>query len=170
MASVAVVLAAAWALESAPMAGAAEFAAGVAVVDITPPVGYRMSGYFNERLSTGTLNPLHAKALVLRDGRERAALVFCDMIGVTRDISAQARKQASEKTGIPAANILIAATHSHTGPLYAGALRKFLHDRAVAKSGSDPQEAVDYPAELVAKIVKAITDADAAWPSTAAST
>ena len=141
---------------------AAEFAAGVAVVDITPPVGYRMSGYFNERLSTDTLNPLRAKALVLRDGRERAALVFCDLIGVTREISSQARREASEKTGIPAANILVAATHSHTGPLYAGALRKYLHDRAMAKSGSDPQEAVDYPAELVAKIVKAIADADAA--------
>jgi hypothetical protein len=162
VASAAVVLAAVWALENVPMAEAAEFAAGVAAVDITPPVGYRMSGYFNERLSTGTLNPLHAKAIVLRDGRERAALVFCDLIGVTRDVCAQARKQASEKTGIPAANILIAATHSHTGPLYAGALRKFLHDRAAAKSGSDPQEQVDYAAELAAKIAKAIADADAA--------
>jgi hypothetical protein len=162
IASAVAVLAIVWTLENAPMAEAAEFAAGVAVVDITPPVGYRMSGYFSERLSTGALNPLHAKALVLRDGRERAALVFCDIIGVRRDITALARKQASEKTGIPAANILIAATHSHTGPLYAGALRKYLHERAVAKSGSDPQEQIDYPAKLVAAIVQAIVEADAA--------
>ena len=162
MVSAVVALAAAWALEGAPMATAAEFAAGVAAVDITPPVGYRMSGYFYERLSTGTLNPLHAKALVLKDGRERAALVFCDLIGVKLEISSQARKLASEKTGIPAANILVAGTHSHTGPLYAGALRKYLHDRAVAKSGSDPQEAVDYPAKLVAGIVQAVVEADAA--------
>ncbi|MCX5654441.1 MAG: neutral/alkaline non-lysosomal ceramidase N-terminal domain-containing protein [Planctomycetota bacterium] len=161
MASAVAVMAAVWTLESVPMAGAAEFVAGVAVADITPPVGYRMSGYFYERLSTGALNPLHAKALILKDGPQRAALVFCDLIGITREVSAQARKQASEKTGIPDANILIAATHTHTGPLYAGAMRKFLHDRAVAKSGSDPQETIDYPAKLIAAIVQAVAQADA---------
>lgn len=54
-------------------ANAAQLTAGVAVADITPPVGYRMSGYFSERLSTGTLNPLHTKAIVLRQGDVSAA-------------------------------------------------------------------------------------------------
>ena len=141
---------------------AAELLAGVAVTDITPPIGYRMSGYFHERLSTGTLNPLQAKAVVLRQGDESAALVCCDIIGLSLDVSSRARKQAAEKTGIPAENILLAATHSHTGPLYFGALRKHFHDLAVAKHGKDPCEKVDYPSELVAKIVQAITTANAA--------
>jgi len=140
---------------------ATEFSAGVAVVDITPPIGYRMSGYFHERLSTGTSNPLHAKAIVLRQGDQRAALVFCDLIGLSLDVSSRARKKACERTGISAANILIAATHTHTGPLYFGALRKHFHDLGVAKHGSDPREKVDYPAELVTKLVKVITEADA---------
>ena len=55
-------------------AAAAEMTAGVAAIDITPPLGYRMSGYFNERLSTGVLNPLQAKAIVLRQGGESAAM------------------------------------------------------------------------------------------------
>src|SRR3990167_3942949 len=60
------VLAAAAALASVPQwAHAGELQAGLAVVDITPPVPYRMCGYFNERLSTGIHDPLHAKALVL---------------------------------------------------------------------------------------------------------
>jgi len=139
-----------------------ELTVGLAVTDITPPVAYRMSGYFRERLSTGTSNPLRAKAIVLRQGDERAALVFCDIIGLSLDVSSRARRQAAKKTGIPAANILIAATHSHTGPLYFGALRKHFHDLAVAKHGSDPYEKVDYPSKLVAKIVKAITQANAA--------
>ncbi len=134
--------------------------AGVAVVDITPPVGYRMSGYFRERLSTGTSNPLRAKAIVLRQGAESAALVFCDVIGLSLDVTSRARGQAAERTGIPARNILIAATHSHTGPLYFGALRKHLHDAAVAEHGSDPYEKVDYPSELVAKLVRVITKAN----------
>ncbi len=144
----------------APMA-TADLTAGIAVADITPPIGYRMSGYFRERVSTGTLNPLHAKAIVLRQGEESAALVFCDIIGLSLDVSSRARMEAAEKTGIPHANILIAATHTHTGPLYLGALRKHFHDLAVAKYGSDPCEKVDYPSELVAKLVKVITEADA---------
>lgn len=145
-----------------PGAGAAEMSAGVAVIDITPPLGYRMSGYFSERLSTGILNPLQAKAIVLRQGGESAAMVFCDIIGISADVSARARKGATEKTGIPSENILIAATHSHTGPLYSGALRKHFHDKAVAEQGSDPCEKVDYSSELAARLVDVITQADAA--------
>ena len=135
--------------------------AGVAVADITPPVGYRMCGYFNERLSTGVLNPLQAKALVLRQGDTRAALVFCDLIGLSPEVSKQAREQVQRELGIPRDNILLAGTHSHTGPLYFDALRDYLHEKAVARYGKDPCELRDYPAELVAGIVKAIKEADA---------
>ena len=138
-----------------------ELTAGLAVIDITPPIPYRMSGYFSERLSTGTSNPLCAKAIVLRQGKERAALVFCDIIGLSLDVSSRVRRQVAKQSGIPAANILIAATHSHTGPLYFGALRKHLHNMAVAKLGSDPYEKANYSSELVAKVVKVITQADA---------
>jgi neutral ceramidase len=141
---------------------AADLLAGVAVVDITPPKGYRMSGYFSERLNTGTHDPLQAKALVLRQGDERAALVFCDLVGISRDISNRARELAATKSGIPAAHILITATHSHTGPLYFGALRQYFHDRAVTAAGSDPQETVDYPAFLSQKIASAVESADKA--------
>ena len=139
-----------------------QLTAGLAVADITPPIGYRMSGYFNERLSTGTLNPLCAKAIVLRQGDASAALVFCDIIGLSLDVSSRARRQASERTGIPASNILIAATHSHTGPLYEDALRKHFHDTAVTEHGSDPCEKVDYAEELIEKLAGVIAQADAA--------
>jgi len=135
--------------------------AGVAVADITPPVGYRMCGYFNERLSTGVLNPLHAKALALRQGDTRAAMVFCDIIGLSAEVSTRAREQVEREIGIPKDNILLAATHSHTGPLYCDALRDHLHEKAVAQHGKDPCEEVDYPSKLVAGIVQAIKEADA---------
>ena len=61
---------------------AAELEAGVAMADITPPIGYRMCGYFYERLSTGVRDPLHAKAIYLHQNNQQAALVFCDLIGV----------------------------------------------------------------------------------------
>lgn len=135
--------------------------AGVAVTDITPPLGYRMSGYFYERLCTGIHDPLHAKALVLRQGGTQVALVFCDLVGVAGEVTAKIRRAAAGKTGIPAEHIAVMATHTHTGPLYFGALRKSLHDQAVAKHGSDPQEKVDYPALLTERAVDAIVKAQA---------
>ena len=114
-----------------PALEAAELEAGVAVADITPPTGYRMCGYFYERLSTGVHDPLHAKALYLHQDDQQAALVFCDLIGVPQTVTDQARAIATRKTGIPSTNILVVATHSHTGPLYFDALRTFLHERAV---------------------------------------
>lgn len=139
-----------------------QLTAGLAVADITPPIGYRMSGYFSERLSTGTSNPLFAKAIVLRQGKMSAAMVFCDIIGLSLDVTSRARRWATERTGIPATNILIAATHSHTGPLYFGALRKHFHDAAIAEHGSDPCEKVDYAGQLVEKLAGVVAQADAA--------
>jgi hypothetical protein len=133
--------------------------AGFATVDITPPVPYRMSGYFSERLSTGIQDPLQAKAVVFAHGDIQAAIVFCDLIGISPRVSSESRNQASAATGIPAANIAICATHSHTGPLYWGALRNFLHERTVTQQGRDIYEAVDYPTQLSEKLVAAITRA-----------
>jgi len=135
---------------------------GVSVVDITPPLGYRMSGYFRERLSEGVSNPLQAKALVLEQGSVKAALVFCDIIGLSPAVSQTARRRAEAETGIPAQNILLAATHSHTGPLYFGALRNHFHEQAIARHGKDACEKVDYAAVLGDRIVQAIRQADGA--------
>lgn len=138
---------------------AAGLSAGLAEVDITPPVGYRLSGYFIERLSTGTHDPLKAKALVLRQGDVKAAFIFCDLIGVPRRVSDPARKLVSEKTGIPVANVVITGTHTHTGPLYFGSLREYFHEQAVARQGKDPCEGVDYPAQLIEKITQVASKA-----------
>jgi hypothetical protein len=144
-----------------PTIAAEPLHAGISVVDITPPIPYRMSGYFYERLSTGTKDPLKAKAIVFQQAGQSAALVFCDLIGIPRELSMQARRMASEATGIPAEHIAIAATHTHTGPLYCGELHKHLHDKAVARAGKDLFEAIDYPAQLAEKIAAAIAEAKA---------
>jgi hypothetical protein len=145
--------------ELSPAANA--FQAGAAELDITPPVGYRMAGYFNERISTGVHDPLYAKAIVLQQGRKRVALVFSDLVGVSRDITSKARRRASEQTGIPPENIVICATHTHTGPLYDGALRNYFHKAALEKSATDPHETTDYPAFLVEQWVNVIAAAEA---------
>jgi neutral ceramidase len=132
---------------------------GAAEIDITPPVGYRMAGYFVERLSTGVHDPLHAKALVLQQGSQRLALVACDLIGVSRSQTVRARALASQRTGIPVSNIVICATHTHTGPLFDGPLREYFHASALKTQGRDPQEQVDYPAFLIEQLVKVVAAA-----------
>jgi neutral ceramidase len=147
---------------NAPQArSASTLRVGAAEVDITPPVGYRMAGYFNERFSTGVHDPLKAKAIVLQQGSQQMALVSCDLVGVKLADTAAARAQASERTGIPVANIVICATHSHTGPLYEGPLREYFHAAALKTNGEDPHERADYSAFLRDRLVKAIIAAQA---------
>src|SRR5947208_15546043 len=72
-------------LDHARKARGTELRIGAAEIDITPPVGYRMAGYFDERLATGIHDPLKAKAVVIADGGEKIVLVFCDLLGVSID-------------------------------------------------------------------------------------
>src|SRR5438876_9895218 len=134
---------------------------GAAEIDITPPIGHRMAAYFDERLSTGVHDPLKAKAIILQQDKERTALVFCDLVGVSLTVTTNARAQASQKTGIPVSNIVICATHSHTGPLFDDVRRHYFHEAAVTKYGKDPQEEIFYPEFLIERLVKVITEAKA---------
>ncbi|MGI5819279.1 MAG: hypothetical protein ACOX9R_14415 [Armatimonadota bacterium] len=90
--------------------------AGSARLDITPPLGTALAGYFVPRVSDRVEDSLYAKALVFESGGERIALVSCDVIVMPADIADPARALVEERTGIPAANVLICATHTHTGP------------------------------------------------------
>ena len=145
-----------------PSWAAADFKAGVASIDITPPRGWRLAGEFNERISTNTLSPLHARAIVFQQGRESAAVVICDLLDIDNHVAQQARLRASQRCGIPYGNILIAATRTPNGPLYHGAWRQHLHGKAAARDGRDLQEGVDYAAILADQMVDLICQANRA--------
>lgn len=122
---------------------------GMADVDITPPVGFPMAGYYHERLAEGTIDSLKAKAIVFREGDTAGVLVVCDLIGIATDLSREVRRRASEKTGIPASNIVIAAMHSHTAPDYMKELWLYL--------GKEKQEPLR--AEYIEKLIDGPVDA-----------
>lgn len=92
------------------------FRAGAAQVAITPPTGAPMAGYYHARGAEGTLDDLYAKALVLDDGSTKVALVTLDLISTTITLTREARAAIEKSTGIPGANVMISATHAHTGP------------------------------------------------------
>jgi len=90
--------------------------AGAAQIAITPPVGAPLAGYYHVRSSEGTADDLHAKAIVIDDGSTKVALVSLDLISTTFSLTHDAREQIEKLTGIPGANVMISATHAHTGP------------------------------------------------------
>ncbi len=96
---------------------AGEFRVGTAAVPINPPTGIGLAGYYHERGNEGVLDDIAAKVAVFDDGRTRAAIVVCDLISMPKWIVVEARKLVEERTGIPGANVMIAATHTHTAPV-----------------------------------------------------
>src|SRR4026208_914639 len=54
---------------------AAEPKVGIATLDITPPLGCSLAGYYHERRADGILDPLFSKAIVLEQDGERVAFV-----------------------------------------------------------------------------------------------
>ena len=146
---------------AAPLTQEAPLQVGLAEIEITPPVGYRLDGYFTERLSTGMKDPLKAKALVFQQGNTKTALVVCDVIGVPQSLSTEVRAIAATRTGIPAANIAVTGTHTHTGPLFSGERARVFSEQAAAKYGTDPLAAVKYPEMLRDRLVDVIVRANA---------
>jgi len=90
---------------------------GVAKVNITPAVGTELCGHFRSNLkSTGVHSNLYAKAMLLDDGENKAALVACDLLGVASTLVASTRERITELTGIEGRNVMISCTHTHSGP------------------------------------------------------
>jgi hypothetical protein len=127
--------------------------AGVAAVFITPPNGTPLAGYYRKRLSEGVLDDLYAKAIVLEQGNTKAALVICDILTLPRHTIMTARQLIETQTGIPGANVLIAATHSHTSPVVTG------ENARDALDGGDSAAAKSYTANLPKLIAQAVAEA-----------
>jgi Neutral/alkaline non-lysosomal ceramidase, N-terminal len=142
-------------LTAAPVQAAEPLQIGVAETDITPPEGFPMAGYYHERLATGVIDPLKAKAIVFRQGDRAAAWVAADVTGASRDLCVEVRKKAAAETGIPEQHISISATHSHTGPAYYRHLYEYL-------GGKTSAEESPFPAKLIEGIVAAIVAANGA--------
>src|SRR5262249_59432111 len=97
------------------------FRAGAHAQNINPkkyPVS--VNGGMTDRQAKVAHDPLHARCLVLDDGRTKLALCVVDACMVPRAITDEAKRLAQKATGIPAAHILISATHTHTAPTLAG--------------------------------------------------
>ena len=88
--------------------------AGAATSNITPELGAKIVGGFLPFPATGIHDELHARCLVLDDGKTKLALVVCDLLGLHRSVSVEARRLIEEATGIPPSHVAISGTHTHS--------------------------------------------------------
>lgn len=94
-------------------AWAGELTAGVARVEITPPVGFVMGGYAaRQGPSTGVHDPLYATVLLLRAEGVSVALVSGDLRSFpsARVVTLVRERKLAE-------HVLLSVTHNHSGPL-----------------------------------------------------
>jgi hypothetical protein len=84
--------------------------AGAARIDYTPR-GPALPGNF-----TGVLDPIFVRTLVLDNGSTRAALVAIDAGAIPGDLYAKVSARAAAELEIPASQLLMSASHTHSVP------------------------------------------------------
>jgi hypothetical protein len=90
---------------------------GAASINITPSIGTWMGGYSaRDHGATDIHDDLYAKVLVFSDGETKAAIVTCDLVGVTVESTAAVREMVEERTGIPGSHVMVTCSHTHSGP------------------------------------------------------
>ena len=126
---------------------------GAAQRDVSPTDAQFLYGYPHvDRMSTGVHDPLLATAMAFADGARQAIFVVVDIIWLTKGQVAEARRGIEEATGVPAAQIMISATHTHSGPITADLLSNS-HDSVV------PEPDPVYLGTLIQGIIQAAEEA-----------
>lgn len=88
--------------------------AAAAKVDITPAPDTKVVGHVRE--TNGIRDPLRAGVLLLKNEQTAAALVTLDLIGAWDEMVAALRDEIAKQASIPRENIIVTASHNHSGP------------------------------------------------------
>jgi hypothetical protein len=98
--------------------------AGFGASEITPPPGVDLTGYgfYRDRRLERVLDPLYARCLLLDDGTARLAIVSCDLVGLTIPFADDVRRRIAAACGMEVEQVMLACTHTHSGPATADLL------------------------------------------------
>ncbi len=90
---------------------------GASAVNLHSDPSMPLAGYLENRYTKEQEGELRVVAVVIaKPGSEKVAIVACDVLWITRAMADSAAGEIEEKTGIPTANILMNATHTHHAP------------------------------------------------------
>ena len=93
------------------------FKVGFASVNVTPPLGIGVSGYYVPRFAKGVLDELEVQALVLVKGDKKIAMISVPTCGVDEFLVKEYSERIEAATGICKDCVFLSATHTHTGGL-----------------------------------------------------
>ena len=124
--------------------------AGICKICISPPPGVPLAGFAaRQSVASGIHDDLFARALVLENRGEVAALVSVDVLALPGEFVNRVRRAIAERTGIGPETVMIACTHTHAGPV-------------TISTFFNPEETVD--ANYMDELADAITESVAvAW-------
>jgi len=105
---------------SVPGTDSGKLKMGIAREIITPQLGGLFLGYGSDKPSTAVHDDLTVTVLSLEYGKTRVVLMSATVCLVGNDLCAKLRQLCGEAAGVPASNVIIAATHTHSGPVTAG--------------------------------------------------
>ena len=101
-------------LSAAVPASAQALKVGAAKVDVTPAAKDLPKNML------GVLDPLNVRAIVVDDGKTRAAMVTVDAAAIGNDTWQKVSARAERELRIPASQLLLTATHTHSAPWLRG--------------------------------------------------
>ena len=141
---------------SSNLAHAGEIKAGAARISITPLKQMWLNGYAGrETPATGSIHELWAKALVLEENRNsRIIFVTTDLLGLSHEIVEAVYKQLAAKYGITRSQLIMNASHTHSGPVVWPCLDVIYDFNLI-----DQATVVTYSHTLTDNIVKVVNDA-----------
>ncbi len=88
--------------------------AGFARVDVTPPLGSYLSGYFEARYADGERDPIQLNAIAMAGGEEKVVVITSDFLGIRENFATRIRDIIAKRTGIAADHVMVTALHQHT--------------------------------------------------------
>ena len=103
---------------------------GFARLDVTPPLGSPLAGYFKERPADGILDPIELNAIAFSNGKDTAIIIAADFIGMNMQHSEAVRALIEEKSGVPKDHVMICCLHQHTSLRIGGSGYAELKDMA----------------------------------------
>jgi len=91
--------------------------AGIAREIITPKVGGLLFGYGSDKPSTVVHDDLTVTALSIEYIKTKVVFISATVCLISNDITEKVRTLCGEIAGIPASNVILSATHTHSGPV-----------------------------------------------------
>ena len=89
---------------------------GVAREIITPPLGAQLFGYNFSTFAESVHDDLTATAFYFAYGEEKSLLITATVCSINNEITNTILDQISKDTSVPKSNIILCATHTHSGP------------------------------------------------------